>query len=286
MRYIPFEVLRTWPVPDYENPVTRGNALVIVNSIFITLVIIVVGLRLHIRLFVKRQLGVDDAFIGLALISAICLTTIVLLANQSYGWDRHVYDIPFSKLAPASKIALSAKIVFSAAATFTRLSLLSFYYRLVQDSGKELFVWAVHANVAYTIAIFITFLFLSIFLCTPVENYWTFGAPADSCLDEGTATLAAGVINCIADFLCTILPIPLVSGLHMPRRQRIAVIVLFSLGFVVTIAGIIRTWFIYKSLVAEYDQTWYAYPLWIAAAVEIDLGVVSILRLPPFAFSA
>jgi hypothetical protein len=60
----------------------------------------------------------------------------------------------------------------------------------------------------------------------------------------------------------------------MPIRQRIAVGLLFSLGFIVTIAGIVRTWYIYKSLIAEYDQTWFAYPLWIAAAVEIDLGVI------------
>jgi hypothetical protein len=51
--------------------------------------------------------------------------------------------------------------------------------------------------------------------------------------------------------------------------------VLFSLGFFVTIAGAVRTYYIYKSLVLEYDNTWYAYPLWIAAAIEIDLGVVS-----------
>jgi hypothetical protein len=70
----------------------------------------------------------------------------------------------------------------------------------------------------------------------------------------------------------------------MPLRQRIAVGFLFSLGFIVTIAGIIRTWYIYKSLIAEYDQTWYAYPLWIAAAVEIDLGVIcaSAPALRPF----
>lgn len=47
------------------------------------------------------------------------------------------------------------------------------------------------------------------------------------------------------------------------------------MGFIVTIAGIVRTWYIYKSLIAEYDLTWYAFPLWIAAAIEIDLGVVS-----------
>lgn len=61
----------------------------------------------------------------------------------------------------------------------------------------------------------------------------------------------------------------------MPLNQRLAVAMLFGMGIIVTAAGIVRTWFIYRSLFNEYDQTWYAYPLWIAAAVEIDLGVVS-----------
>jgi hypothetical protein len=63
--------------------------------------------------------------------------------------------------------------------------------------------------------------------------------------------------------------------LQMPRRQRIGVVILFSIGFIVTIAGIVRTYFIYRSVITSYDQTWEAYPLWICAAIEIDLGVVS-----------
>jgi hypothetical protein len=62
----------------------------------------------------------------------------------------------------------------------------------------------------------------------------------------------------------------------MPVRQRLAVAILFGLGLIVSVAGVVRTWFIYRSLFGEYDQTWYAYPLWIAAAIEIDLGVVSL----------
>lgn len=119
---------------------------------------------------------------------------------------------------------------------------------------------------------------LSIFLCTPVSGYWTIGTPEGQCLNEGTATLVAGIINCVADLTTTITPLPLVMGLHMPRRQRIAVAMLFSMGMIVTVAGIVRTWYIYKSLVLEYDNTWYAFPLWIAAAVEIDLGVVSLFE--------
>jgi hypothetical protein len=201
-------------------------------------------------------------------------------------------DIPFTQLESTGKIAMAAKIMFSAAATFTRLSLFCFYYRLVHETTKRRFVMAIHANVAFSVAIFITFFFLSIFQCTPIQNYWTFGAPSDTCVDEGAATLAAGIINCVADLLCTLLPMHMVakvlylhpdstsleltfSQLQMPKRQRIAVVILFSLGFIVTVAGIVRTYYIYRSVVASYDQTWEAYPLWICAAVEIDLGVVS-----------
>ena len=120
--------------------------------------------------------------------------------------------------------------------------------------------------------------FLSIFQCNPVKNYWTFGAPDNTCINEGAVTLAVGIINCLGDFICTILPMPLVAQLNMPRKQRIAVVILFSVGFVVTGAGIARTWYISKSMIYKYDQTWYSYPLWVAAAVEIHLGVVGFSR--------
>ena len=61
----------------------------------------------------------------------------------------------------------------------------------------------------------------------------------------------------------------------MPRRQRIEITILLSLGFIVTGAAVVRTYYIWKGLVATYDETWYAFPLWIMAAVEVDLSIVS-----------
>ncbi|KAH5690820.1 hypothetical protein HBI23_013520 [Parastagonospora nodorum] len=275
MRLPPVDVLLSWPTPNYENPKTRGPALAIVNYTLAAVTIITVALRLYTRVFIKRWFGLDDVFIILALIFTLGLTAVVLLANQKYGWDRHVYDIPFNIIEPASKIAMIAKIVFTCAATFTRLSLHCFYYRLVTDTGKTWFRWLIHANVAYTLGIFISYPFIAIFLCVPVRAYWIpGGVPGAYCLDEGVATLICGIISCVADFITTITPMPLVMGLRMPRQQRLAVGFLFGLGIIVTIAGIVRTWYIYRSLFNEWDQTWYSYPLWIAAAVEIDLGVI------------
>ena len=88
--------------------------------------------------------------------------------------------------------------------------------------------------------------------------------------------LGGGIINSVSDLLTTVLPIPIVMRLQMPLKQRIGVCVLLCIGFIVTIAGSIRTYFTWKSLIASWDETWYAYPLWIAAAVEIDLGLVHV----------
>lgn len=64
----PVEVLLSWPTPNYENPTTRGDALLIVNSIFLSLAVITVSLRMYTRLMIKRWLGIDDVFILLGLV--------------------------------------------------------------------------------------------------------------------------------------------------------------------------------------------------------------------------
>jgi hypothetical protein len=69
MKLPPVEVLLTWPTPNYQDPVTRGPALVIVNVILIALVMLTVAARLYTRLVIKRWFGLDDVFILIALVS-------------------------------------------------------------------------------------------------------------------------------------------------------------------------------------------------------------------------
>jgi hypothetical protein len=88
MQLPPVDVLLSWPTPNYDNPVTRGPALLIVNSIFISLAVITVVARIYTRIVIKRWFGIDDVFILLALLFTIGLTAVVILANQRFGWNR------------------------------------------------------------------------------------------------------------------------------------------------------------------------------------------------------
>jgi hypothetical protein len=78
MRLPPTEILLSWPPPNYENPVTRGPALAIVNYIFISITVVVVALRLYTRIAIKRWFGIDDVFIIVALVS---ITAVVWTAR-------------------------------------------------------------------------------------------------------------------------------------------------------------------------------------------------------------
>ena len=92
-------------------------------------------------------------------------------------------------------------------------------------------------------------------------------------------TYICSIINTILDFFIMLLPIPLIWKLKLEGRQRIAVVSLFSLGLVVCTGGIFRTIYVDLAMVKSYDETWVAWPLWIATAVEIDLAVVRLVHV-------
>ena len=71
MRRPPISVIATWPAPNYENPETRGPALLIVESIFLSLAWIILSLRLYVRLVILRKPWWDDLLMVLAAVSCI-----------------------------------------------------------------------------------------------------------------------------------------------------------------------------------------------------------------------
>jgi len=109
----------------------------------------------------------------------------------------------------------------------------------------------------------------------PPQDYWKITQTPDSnCINQTWSLLVAGVVNALTDLIAVLLPIRTVWTLQLPARQVAIVLLLFSLGFVSCIAGIIRTYFMYR-VTKEFDQTWNSYPVWITSAVELYIGMVS-----------
>lgn len=109
----------------------------------------------------------------------------------------------------------------------------------------------------------------------PVYAYWSFPEPAGTkCMKEAPVTLVGGLVKIAVDILITTLPIPLIMHMKMQKKQRYMVSLLLGLGYIVCIAGAVRTYFTWKSAYATNDPIWYEYPAFIAAALENNLAIV------------
>lgn len=208
-------------------------------------------------------------------LTAIGFNLLVAIAAHSYGFRQHAYDIPIDTLESTLKSAMLCKILFSIAATFTRASILCFYTRLVQNTGKSAFKWCCWVGQFLNFVSAVVMLGYAIFLCAPVSLYWHWVdrfANTPDCKNEATAAVIAGAMNGITDLIVTILPMFLIYKLKLPLHQRWAIGVLLSLGFLVTIVGVVRTYFMWYTLASK-DMTWNSFPLWIVATLEIALMV-------------
>jgi hypothetical protein len=164
MRDIPLRVYASWPAPNYDNPIKRGNELLIINVIFIIFVTFSIVIRVVSRMKQSRP-GLDDIFIVIAYFFTLGLTAVVIMANKSYGWDRHVWDVPLDVIRGASILAFCAKLTFVCASNFTRLSLIFLYYRLIQESTIKWYRWSIHFGLVFNVAIFIVLIFIGVFGC-------------------------------------------------------------------------------------------------------------------------
>jgi hypothetical protein len=71
MRQPPLDVILSWPKPNYVDPETRGDALLVVNVLFLAICFIAVAARLWARLRILHSAGLDDLLITIAMVRLV-----------------------------------------------------------------------------------------------------------------------------------------------------------------------------------------------------------------------
>ncbi|RDW78748.1 uncharacterized protein DSM5745_05600 [Aspergillus mulundensis] len=278
MQLPPLEVILSWPTPNYIDPPTRSHAVLITSIVFLILSTITTVLRIYVRLRITRTAGLDDIMAVLGLGFGIGMSVILCIATENWGWVRHIWDVPLEWIPMVSKLNLIFQILFSLSCSLTKLSLLWFCKRLLIVGSKGIYSMYNIAMIVGMVVVAISsalFVLFSIFQCRPIKAYWDLEPQyPHTCLDDGAIVFSASTINIFTDVVTTILPMPLIWKLKLPTRQRLAVMGIFGLGIIVDVAGAIRTYYVWRSMIASYDTTWEGWPVLLAATVEINLGLI------------
>lgn len=144
-----------------------------------------------------------------------------------WGLGRSAFYLSPQDVDSYSKVSLVAAMAYSVAAMFIKLSLLSFYTRLVQL--KPVFRISVFFMMAVSIALAISSIATMLLQCIPLSKAWVY-TKAGQCINIKGYYIANTSLNALTDIIIYALPIPVLWGLKLPLRQRLSLCFIFSIG--------------------------------------------------------
>jgi hypothetical protein len=119
-------------------------------------------------------------------------------------------------------------MVYYISLALVKISILIQYLRIFVSKSMRITNWTILAVVSvYSL---ITIL-ASVFVCYPIYYFWdkSYTGPS-SCLNQKALWFSNASLNILSDLAILIAPMPALSSLQLPRRQKIGVMFVFALG--------------------------------------------------------
>ncbi|CAI7668844.1 unnamed protein product [Penicillium pancosmium] len=237
-------------------------------------------LRLYARLFLVKQLGLDDALAVLTMLFYITLVALsIVLINLGSG--RHIeyiqYVLPISTVRETEVLDFVAHIIYTTALFLCRLSGLAFYYRLSARYGK------LHTSVLiaapFLFAAYLPQIFLLIFHCRPVTGLWPYAwqsEPIDyKCLSWGLVYSVNSGVSLACDVMMFIIPAILIKQLHVSKKNKIKLSLVMFPGVFVIVISAIRVWLVVKGQ-WDSDGSWAYNPMLCVENAEVASTLIAL----------
>lgn len=267
---------------------SRAPATLTVTIVTLVACTIFVFFRFLTRTWIVRKIHIDDWFILAAWVVAVGFSVSICIGT-AYGLGLHPVDIQPGSEVSLRKAEYAFSVLYNPALMLTKTSILMFFLTLVRDN--PLFRWCSYLTLAVVNVAALALTFLSIFQCRPVSAGFLYPTPPTAnCTDIVALYLSSAPVNIITDLAILFLPMPTLTSMRLPRKQKIILVVTFSFGVFVTVVDIVRIAYLENAalnrlqavrnnngntrLVEQKDFPWYASLSFMWSAVEVNVGIV------------
>ncbi|KAE8154028.1 hypothetical protein BDV25DRAFT_168005 [Aspergillus avenaceus] len=245
-----------------------------VASTLLALSIVIVAVRLYARLYFIRTPGWDDLVIVVALLSAIaCFAFIVI--EVRYGLGNSIQTISPKDLRAQMKALWVSIPFYNLSLTLTKASMVLLYLRLFPLRNYQIVLYLI---LTFVILSGLWMVFGSIFECIPVQGFWDPSIP-HRCIPRTAMWSLNAALQISTDLTIVIVPMPLLTQLQLPRRQKMALILVFALGLFVCAVSAVRLAAVVKMIQSPDKTKWNeSAALW--SIVEANVAIICAC-LPP-----
>ncbi|RGP69403.1 integral membrane [Fusarium longipes] len=263
-----------WPDvrPRAEEDTATGSRSLEIRAVLATFAVLsatAVALRTWIRLKVLRSFGWDDGMMVVAQVLALGAAVAIGLENK-YGLGYHTWEQESSAYVPYMKSFYASIIVYNVAICLVKIGILLQYRRVFAIQVIQLLTfYGTALMVVWTIVI----AFLNILICVPVAKFWNAELPG-TCLDPLLIWYIMAGYNLATDIAIFCLPLPVIKSLNLPRKQKVMLFAIFSLGFFTCVISIYRIQTL-RTAAATKDPNWDNVDAAIWSFLEVTIAIIA-----------
>lgn len=247
---------------------SRAPSMIIGTSFAIAFAIIITCARLWVRLFRSRAFGADDIVIIPACIGCVAYLSVDIATERVGCLGRHLYTCTYMEVGKfyevselhsterlrtgfvdedvASKFSHSLFPVFYFTVFLIKISIVLQNRRITGMTSKR---WQIAhwTYLALLLCLSPICVFLNVFTCKPFATAFTLQAIAKvqdprtiKCLNTEAISLSTRYLHIITDWLLLPVPLIIIWRLQMPFPRKIRLMLVFCVGFVSSVASIVR----------------------------------------------
>lgn len=133
-------------------------------------------------------------------------------------------------------------------------SILVFYLTLTQ--GEKVFRRANYVTLVVTNLAGLALTLIYIFQCRPVSAVFLSTIPPSAkCTDIVTLYLSSAPVNIVTDLVILFLPMPILTKMRLPRKQKAILVITFGFGFFATVVDVVRIAFLQQAATSRQLRT-------------------------------
>ncbi|CAL5871356.1 uncharacterized protein PFLUO_LOCUS5606 [Penicillium psychrofluorescens] len=255
---------------DHGHPYmsSRGAQEMAVSIIFTMLASCFVAARLYTRISLMKRMEKNDWMVVIALTNSFIFMGLDIIEATS-GMGMHIKMIPPNILERQMKAFWLTIPFYNAAVLCAKASILMQYLRVFPTHRMRVICWVMIA----ILGIYGTWAVISAFLnCVPVAKFWDSSIPG-FCLSKPGLWFSNASMHITTDFAILIIPIPALMAIDLPRKQKIALMVMFALGSFVCVTSIVRLTAL-KKIADSSDPTYDNVGAASWSAIECNTGII------------
>ncbi|CAO2647067.1 Nn.00g079890.m01.CDS01 [Neocucurbitaria sp. VM-36] len=249
--------------------------------VFTALAVFMVMLRWYSRVVYSSpgSIGTEDYFLTAALLMSIGITCVVGGEFSVDGSNLHRDQAEPSSLPTMLKLVFAQSILYHLSVNLVKASFTLQYLRLF--SLIPSIVYSCYILLVIILGAAAWGIFGVVFLCAPVQSYWNVTV-SGTCKNAENNFWSTSIIGIVLDCAIWVLPIPVVGGLRLPRRQKIGLLIVFGMGCFVCIVSILRLVIVHDAAHRHQVTKSGTYAL-IFSTIEVNVSIIcaSLLVMKP-----